>query len=237
VKQPIFAPDHTGTGLPGTVVAYAHTLTAWTEGSVSFSIAAETTTPGAPPWSSVLYLDSDCSASLTPGEPVHDGPVDTSAGAELCLIARINIPSNAPLSGQYRIGIDATFSYTDSDAPATVRSRTDVTVVGEASGSGLQLLKTVDKPKALPGEVLTYTITYRNASTEPLAGLVVDDATPAFTTYRAAGCGSTPGGIICPNPPTAAPAVGVNGSIRWVLEGTLSPGAEGAVVYSVQVDN
>jgi len=237
VKQPAFAPDHTGTGLPGTVVAYPHTLSSWTEGSVAFSIGTETSTPGAPPWSSVLYLDNDCSGTLTAGEPVHDGPVSTSAGAELCLIARISIPSNAPLSGQYRIRIDATFSYTGSDAPATVRSRTDVTVVGEASGSGLQLLKTVDKPQALPGEVLTYTITYRNASTKPLAELVVDDATPAFTTYLAAACGSTPGGISCPNPPTTAPQVGVNGNIRWVLEGTLSPGAEGAVEYSVQVDD
>jgi len=95
----------------------------------------------------------------------------------------------------------------------------------------------VDKPQALPGEVLTYTITYRNASTEPLAELVVDDATPAYTTYLAAGCGSTPGSITCPDPPSAAPPVGVNGGIRWVLEGTLSPGAEGAVEYSVRVDD
>jgi uncharacterized repeat protein (TIGR01451 family) len=237
VREPALAPDHTRTALPGTVVSYAHTLTPATAGSVTFLVGAETATPTLPGWSTVLYLDSDCSGTLDAGEPVHSAPVATAAGVDVCLIARVNIPSNAPVGGQYQVRIDALFEYTGSSAPDTLRSRTDLTIAGEPTASGLELLKSVDKPQALPGEVLTYTINYRNVSTEPLTELVVDDTTPAFTTYLSAVCGTTPGGIACPNPPTVAPAVGSVGNIRWVLVGSLLPGGEGTVQFSVQVDN
>ena len=57
--------------------------------------------------------------------------------------------------------------------------------------------------QARPGDWLQYRITYRNKNIDPLRNLVITDATPAFTRYVNATCGtSTPDGLAC-SPPSA----------------------------------
>ena len=92
---------------------------------------------------------------------------------------------------------------------------------------------------ALPGALITYTITYTNSSASPLSAVAIRDATPAFTTFVAASCGAPPTGLACtvPAAPTTAPAVGAAGGIIWNFAGSLLPGATSAVTFQVQVDN
>ena len=105
--------------------------------------------------------------------------------------------------------------------------------------SSLVLVKEVDKPTALPGELLTYTITFTNAGDDELSDIVIDDKTPAFTTFNSADC-------ILPLPAnltgcgaSTQPAVGATGPIQWTFSpgDTLQSGSSGQVQYQVTVDN
>ena len=100
-----------------------------------------------------------------------------------------------------------------------------------------RVIKAVDEAKALPGETLVYTISYRNASSEPLEAIVIDDATPTFTTFLSAACGTPLPASITGCTVTVEPTVGAPGAVQWTLDGVLNPGGEGTVEYQVTVDN
>jgi uncharacterized repeat protein (TIGR01451 family) len=110
-----------------------------------------------------------------------------------------------------------------------------VTVTGN-QGSGLQLTKAVDKPTAKPGETLIYSLLYRNVSTEALGNVFISDVTPAYTTFIVAACQAPLPASITACAVTTQPGAGAVGNIRWDLTGSLAPGAEGRVTFSVKVD-
>jgi len=94
----------------------------------------------------------------------------------------------------------------------------------------------VDQSEALPGETLTYTISYQNNSSEPLDDLEIIDSTPAFTGFTAASCEEPlPDNLTSCRIET--PAVGEEGSVRWIFEGSLAPGSSGTVTYQVTIEN
>ena len=127
-------------------------------------------------------------------------------------------------------------SYTGANpALNSNHTRTDTTVVGTPTAAGLQLTKAVSAGTALPGSNLTYTITYINNSSGVLSNVVINDATPAFTTFVSAACGATPAPLVCN--PAATPGAGSTGAITWTFGGTLTPGAGGNVSFQVQVQN
>jgi len=89
---------------------------------------------------------------------------------------------------------------------------------------------------ARQGDLLEYQITYLNNGIDPIANLVVNDTTAAFTLYESAQC-------VLPLPPSlssctvsAAPPVGSPGSIRWTFSGSLSSSTPGTVTYQVKVE-
>ena len=231
-----FAPDGQQTALPGTVVFYPHTFTAGTGGTVTFS-ATSLPNPSINGWSHVLYRDTDCSSTLESSEPVFTGTLGVTANAQICIIVKEFVPANAPAQAQDQITVAAHFTY-DNAVPALAANvnRTDITIVGAQADAGLILTKNVDKSTAFPGEVLTYTLTYANNSSDDLSTLTVHDATPAFTTFVNASC-------VLPLPTnltsctvTMQPAVGSTGAITWTLTGTLTSGASGAVQYQVGIN-
>ena len=111
----------------------------------------------------------------------------------------------------------------------------DNTTAG-VGASGLVLTKTTDKTTASVGEVITYTVTYQNNSSQPISAIVVSDATPTYTSFVAASCGSLPAAISSCVLPTV-PSVGGVGSLRWQLGGSLNSASSGQVMFSVKVDN
>jgi len=147
------------------------------------------------------------------------------------------VPAAAPLGAQNVVTVTASFTYTNaSPALATTHTRTDTTTVGD---SALRLQKAVDKAQALPGELLTYTITYTNTSSRPLTSLIITDATPVFSTFDGVSCGAPPTGLTCTTPaaPTTAPPPGGTGPIIWGFTGSLLPGASSSVQFTVRVDS
>ena len=126
----------------------------------------------------------------------------------------------------------ATFTASGANAPPVqVLSKQDLTTV--AANSGLVLTKAVDKATARSGDILLYTITYRNTGGEALTDLVVNDATPAYTTFVSAADGARPAGLT--GVTIAAPPVGGKGAVSWTFAGSLNPGQSGTVTFRVRV--
>ena len=157
-----------------------------------------------------------------------------TAGQVVCLVARHVSPAGAPAGASEQATLSASFAYTGA-APALSQAvaLVDLTTV-LAAGGGLVLSKTVDLATARPGDTLTYTITYTNAASTPLSSIVIQDATPAYTVFTSASCGSLAPGLSACGVSTQ-PAVNGTGAVIWTLSGSIAPGASGSVTYRVRV--
>ncbi len=228
--------DGQQSGLPGTVLWYPHTFTAGSAGTVTFSTTASPS-PAVSGWSETLYEDSNCNGVIDTGES-QISSMATSTGQQICVLMREAIPNAASTGAAQHVTVTATFDYSNaSPALSDVQTRTDVTTVGEGTTAGLHLLKAVDKAQALPGEILTYTVTYSNRSTEPLSNLVIHDKTPAFTVFQSAACDTPLPADFSSCNVTQQPTVGGTGAIEWTFGGTLRPGHQGTVTFSIQIQN
>ncbi|WP_293374439.1 hypothetical protein [Nevskia sp.] len=240
-----FTTDNIQTALPGTAVFHPHTYTAQTGGSVVFTTAA-VASPQIPGWTEVIYLDANCNAAIDAGELPITGPLTLVAGQQVCIVDREFVPAAAPDGARNVVTVTATFTYTNAlPGLNNVQTRTDTTTVGDATGAALVLSKTVSSGTASPGTVLTYTITYTNRSTEPLNTIVVNDATPSFTSFVSAAAGPLPASLTACQKTTpaggpvdcaAVQAPGGRGALRWTFTGSLQPGGSGTVSFQVQVD-
>jgi uncharacterized repeat protein (TIGR01451 family) len=224
--------DGAQTILPGATALYRHTFRAGTAGVVTFT-AVGTATP-ALPWAQVLVRDLNCNGVIDPGEPVIDGvALAVAADEEICLLLKDSSPPNTGYGARLATVITAVLDYANSPLDETL-SRGDVTTIGPATSSGLQLVKAVDKTAAAPGEIITYTVTYTNAGSENLTQLFIDDRTPAYTRFVSASFGVTPPGLV--NDDINAPAPNEVGTLRWTFTGELTPGASGTIIFEVQVN-
>jgi uncharacterized repeat protein (TIGR01451 family) len=216
----------------GGVAWYAHTFTAGSAGTVSLGVA-ETPVPALPGWSVTLYRDDDCDGVLDAGEVALPATVALVAGQSLCVIARHATPAAAPPGATETATLTASYSYTGA-APAlgSTAALADLTTILLANG--LLLAKSVDLPSVAPGGLLTYTITYSNPGTQGLSGIVIRDATPSWTVFDSASCGTLGAGLGgCAL--TQQPSAGATGNVVWTLSGTLAPGGSGSVSFRVRV--
>ena len=158
-----------------------------------------------------------------------------TAGQQICIINKVSVPAGAAIGISDITTVDAYFT---SGTLASELSVFDTTTIGAVS-AGLVLTKAVDKATARGGDTVTYTLTYQNNSNASLASIVINDATPSYTTFVSASCVVPPAlpAAITACTITAAPAVGAVGTIKWTLTGTLSPASTGKVEYKVIVDN
>lgn len=236
-------PNGAQTAQAGTVVFYAHTFEAGSGGQVNFSLAG-VATPAATSWSTVLYRDTNCSGALDSAEPLLNASIAVTAGQAVCLVVKQFVPAGAAFGAQNTATLSATFTYTNAvPALSVTLAASDVTTVGEASALSLKKLvgnvsrggATSTSVNASPGEVLQYTVTAQNNGATSLSTLVINDATPAFTTFVAAACPATlPTGITACTIGTQ-PASGGQGGVQWTFTGTLASGAQLAVTYQVKV--
>lgn len=214
----------------GTDYYYPHQFVAGTAGMVTFSTSS-TTTPAQSGWAEAIYLDANCSGTFDAGETMISAAQSVVAGQTVCLLMRESVPSSGRGSALTTLSALFTYSNASPSLSASV-TRTDTTT---AMGSpSLTISKTVDKSTAYPGDVLTYTITFSNASYFSATNVSVQDDIPAATTYVAASCASPlPDGITgCA---ITAPAVGDGGQVVWNFSGSLAGQASGTVTLKVKI--
>ena len=228
-----FDTDGQQTALPGAAVFYPHTFVAGSGGQITFGIASQVDNPAISGWSNVIYLDANCNGTLDSGESINSTPVTVSANQKICLLVKVFVPANAPYNAQDKLTLSASFDYTNaSPALSGAQTRVDLTTAGSASDAGLKLTKSVDKTTARSGDTITYTITYANTSKGALSSLNIRDTTPAYTLFSTASCGALATGLTSCTV-SSQPAAGATGSIVWTFAGSLSPGAGGAITFSV----
>jgi uncharacterized repeat protein (TIGR01451 family) len=259
-----FLTDGSKTGRPGTTVSYPHIFVAGTGGKVTFSFPGATAVPSLPGWHESLYRDANCDGILNTNAPSTDSLAPTTAitvtaGEKICLIMQEFIPSGIPLAASNLVPIKADFEYTNSlPAPAITASytRQDLTRVTDQALDLMKMVCTVNSDdttgacsitnNAKSGQKLEYQITYTNNGISAIDNLVVNDATPAYTSFISASAGAFPANLTAcqKNTPTSAVAipcanadtVGGTGGIKWQFTGKLQPGASGKVIFRVTVD-
>ena len=224
-----FAANAQQTALPGNVVFYPHRFVAGSGGNVVF------TSDNTSGWPTIIYLDLNCNGQIDATDIVALGSMPVAAGQQICIINKVSVPAGAAIGISDITTVDAYFT---SGTLASELSVFDTTTVGAVS-AGLVLTKAVDKATARGGDTVTYTLTYQNNSNASLASIVINDATPSYTTFVSASCVVPPAlpAAITACTITTAPAVGAVGTIKWTLTGTLSPASTGKVEYKVIVDN
>ena len=238
-----FLTDGQQSTLPGSAVTYAHTLIATTGGTVAFSTvntAGTGVTAGS--WNNIVYQDTNGNGEVDAGEPVVGGTGVTATaltvveGQKVNLVVKDVTPVGAPLNARNAIVVTAAFTYTNaSPALAQNYTRNDITTVGAGATSGLDLVKTVDKATASPGETVTYTLTYTNNGGGPLSDIVIFDVVPGYSIHVSATNGTLPNNLTgCT---ILQPLANAKGNLRWTFAGTLASGGTGTVSFSVKVEN
>lgn len=222
-------PDGQQSVLAGATAAYAHTFTAGTGGTASFAAAGLAQTG----WGAVVLLDQNCNGVIDAGDVPVPATMTLSADQKVCLLVKVATPEGAADGTRWAATLTAHFVYANS---ALVRDATrgDVTTIGPATAAGLRLVKTVDRSSASSGDLITYTITYTNLSSEALASLSISDVTPAYTVFQSASCGTAPNAqLTCAI--AAQPAANATSRIEWRFTGTLGSGLTGNVVFVVKL--
>ncbi len=222
--------------LPGAAVSYEHIFNARTAGDVVFT-TSNIFNPDPPNWPVILYEDLNCNGVTDTGEPIIL-PTDTRsviADQQICLVVTVTAPNGLNDGASANTTVTATFTLSNT-APAIqeILTRTDLTTVGTAQ-AGLVIIKSVDKPQALPGATLIYSINYENLGDEPISQVEITDVIPSYTTYQSSSCGTLPTGIT--NCTITAPSIGSTGTVRWTFTGTLDPGKTGIVTFTVKIDD
>lgn len=221
-----FEPNNTGNGSPGDILYYPHQIFSKIDGTINLTY---TSNQG---WVYTLFKDVNGNSLLDNGDlPLTNGDlgnVYNEPGHLAKIIVKVFIPSNAPQGTVDVANITATLTPTNAFIQPSSLSVSDVTTVSSNSHI-LQLLKSVDKATAKPGENITYTITYTNTGSTSLNSIKIEDMVPANTTFVSASFGSGSSGTI------TNPSVGGTGKITWDISGSLAPSGSGSVIFVVQI--
>lgn len=252
VRALTLVPNNSATVSPGGTAVYTHLLANngnVPEGDNLGSIVTLAHSNDQPAWSSVLYWDTN-------GNGVLDGADGTlsdlgvvgglAPGTSVRLFVQVFAPAGAALGTVNLTTLTATtanVSYV-STAPAPVNATDQTTVInGQLQMVKRQVLDggcdgTPDgaydviniTTGAIPAACIRYEITVTNVGTATVTNVVVNDATPANTTYSAANGAATSVGSI-----TAVPAGGASGTITATV-GTLAPGQSAVITFGVRID-
>jgi uncharacterized repeat protein (TIGR01451 family) len=106
---------------------------------------------------------------------------------------------------------------------ATANATSTVSVLAETGP--LQIGKVADRSEIAPGGTLTYTLTVKNPNPHVVVGAVSDDLSDVLDKATLEGTPSADTGTLKPV---------ANDQLEW--EGSLAPGAEAIIKYSVKVD-
>lgn len=261
VRSLVLTPNNLGQSSAGGTVVYTHTLVntgTAVEGSGTSTVALTTTSTAG--FTSVIYWDSNNNGVLDPADPIVSNlasltggtnGASTAAGLDPGEFARLFVKVTSPpgvaagVTDTTTLNAVVTGTIGGQAAPTGIFA-TDTTAI---VGSNLTLLKrqaldancdgtpegsySTDAlgANAVPGACIRYQITATNAGGSDVHSLLLNDYTPANTTYHGSGAAAavTVGSV------TTVPLNGVNGAVQATV-GTLVPGATAVLTFGVRID-
>ena len=146
-----------------------------------------------------------------------------SSGA--IMVNAIHVTLNGAALGLERVDGDLVISHAEASANCT----------GAGPGADLSAGKTADRPLAVPGKPLTYTIRIGNSGPSPASGVSVADTLPSEVTLQAAttsqgSCSNAAGSLHCD-----VGDVPAGGNVSITVQVRVSSGASGTLVNRVEV--
>lgn len=237
-----FNTDGAQTVMAGGTTLYTHQFNAGSAGTISFS-SASIPSPAQAGWFHLIYRDNNCNGVMdgADGSAVLSAAVAVVAADMVCILVKEFVPAGASSGAQDQITVTAAFVPTVG--AAINYTRFDLTTVGVTGMLATKEVRNVSTAgvfgannTALPGHTLEYRITYTNTGTSTLTGVIVNDTTPAYTTYVGASAGC-PGLVTRTNCTVVnEPANATAGTIQWSMTGTFTAGATATVSFQVKVD-
>lgn len=191
------SPNNTGQIFPGGTAIYTHVLN--NNGNVSVSAADLLITNTESAWNSLIYLDDNGNGEIDSSDPTITSLSDLSsgidAGSSITLLVKVFAPSGADegsvntttitianISGEVNLTDNYVSNVTtiiSGDVTLEKKQAIDADCNGEVEGvlTGGQLTD------ALPGYCIVYEIVATNTGSASVNDLVINDTTPAYTTY------------------------------------------------------
>ena len=238
-------PNNTGQVFQGSAITYQHTLS--NTGNTPLNNVALTTTNTLPGFTSVVYPDTNNNGILDPAEaatPLTTVPL-LAPGQSIPIFVRVFAPAGAA-NGAVNVtnitGTDGVSTDSATDTTTVVSGDLKVDKFQSVNGGAF----TQARQTALPGSTVRYRIVVTNTGSAPVTNVVVNDATPTFTTYSngdgtntitGVGGFSVDGGAFtaAAGANGATPANGVAGSLTFNI-GTLNPGQVATITFGVTIN-
>lgn len=261
VRSLTLTPNNLGQTVAGGTVVYTHTLVnTGTSGEGTGSSTVTLAASSSAGFTSVIYWDRDNNGVLDPTDPIVSslasltggtGGASTAAGLDSGEWARFFVKVSAPPGAAVGVTDTTTLTATvtgviGGQAAPTGITATDTTAI---VGSNLALVKmqaldancdgvaegsyavTALSTNAVPGACIRYQITATNAGISNITALLLNDFTPANTTYHGSGVAAavTVGAV------TTVPSNGSAGALQATV-GTLTPGQTAVLTFGVRID-
>ncbi|WP_298607425.1 lamin tail domain-containing protein [uncultured Thiothrix sp.] len=240
VREPSFSLDNRRVIQANSVVIHPHLFYAYTAGTVSFNLFNQTANPNLA-WSSQLYRDLNCNQDLDVNDIPLTTAINLTANQQICLVVKVISPAETSDNAQYSFRVQSEFIFGNGSLinTAILQNHQDLTIASsDLKGAGnLTLTKSVWNVtrniagnKALPNEVLRYTLQYYNNGNGVINEFKLHDTVPEFTSLLGLPqCGTLPNSL------SNCQAL-VNGeTLEWQFAGQLQAGASGEVSFEVLV--
>jgi uncharacterized repeat protein (TIGR01451 family) len=160
---------------PGVTVLFSHTLENIGNGTDSFALTAASQAG----WPTRIYLDANRDGALDAGDSQISGPITLAADDTAWVLVAVDVPSLATVRGTtdlVDVQAASTFDGSTNDALQDVIDVRDV-------GITASLIKLVDRPSAMIGDVLTYTIDYNGSGPNTANNFQTFDPIPLGSSY------------------------------------------------------
>ncbi|WP_434749881.1 DUF7507 domain-containing protein [Paenibacillus amylolyticus] len=159
--------------------------------------------------------------TATPGTGIPLGTIAPGQQIEVSFsVTLISIPPSLEIVNQ----ATASFTFLTADGRTLTNNSPSNAVVLYISNPNVTINKTTNRPDALPGDVITYTILIRNNNQSPISSVVLTDPAPPGTSFVT--------GSVVVNGVSAPSASTANG----ITLGIIPPGGNAAMSFQVSVN-